>query len=334
LTADLKRRLVFGITLSFAVFVGLLLYGDIREISRLLRDFEWRLMPAIFGLTLLNYLLRGARFHYYLGQIGVRNISLWTSLRVFVGGFSLTLTPGKVGELIRLYWLKNICNADPARVAPSILVDRVIDGLAMAVLATVGLLAYPQYWPLVAGIMLMLLSGVVIIQIRPLAYWFLNLGEKLPLVSRFVHHLHAIYESAYELLRPKNFLAGLFIGLLAWTAEGVAFYLVLVGLGVPESGQLMLLAIFTLSVGSIIGGLSSLPGGLGATEASMAGILQAVVGLSEQVAATATLIIRFFTMWSGVGLGVLVVIIWRNMLFGVSGPAENLGAESRYPEVG
>jgi len=297
-------------------FIGLLLYGDIREIGRLLQEFRWKLLPAIFGLTVLNYTLRGLRFHYYLRQIGVKNISLWASIRVFVGGFSLTLTPGKLGELVRLLWLKNIANADPARTAPSIIVDRVIDGMAMAILALLGILAYPQYWPVVAGIMSILVLGVIVVQIRPLAYWILGLGQKLPLISGIAHHLYSLYESTYELLRFKNLIIGLTVGLLAWTAEGVAFYLVLVGLGVPESFELALLSVFTLAVGSLIGGASSLPGGLGAAEISMAGILQTVVGLSEQVAATATLLIRFFTLWSGVGLGVLIVIIWRKMLFG------------------
>ncbi|RMF01086.1 MAG: UPF0104 family protein [Chloroflexi bacterium] len=324
MTTDVKRRMALGAALAVLVLIGLLLYGDIREMSRLVQEFDWRLMPAIFGLTVLNYALRSVRFHYYLREVGVRNISLWTSIRVFIGGFSLTLTPGKVGELIRLLWLKNIANANPATAAPSIVVDRVIDGLAMALLAALGLLAYPQYWPAVGFIMTVLLVGVVVVQIRPLALWLLALGERLPLVSKIAHHLHALYESTYQLLRPKNFLVGLGVGLLAWIAEGLAFYWVLVGLGVPEAMQVALLSIFTLAVGSLIGGASSLPGGLGATEASMTGILQVVLGLSEAMAATATLIIRFFTLWSGVGLGVLIVLIWRKMLFGYGNNQPNV----------
>lgn len=323
MATHLKQKLALGIGLAVLVFIGLLLYGDVRAISRLLQNFDWRWLPVIFGLTVLNYALRGVRFHYYLRQVGVRNISLWTSLRVFIGGFALTLTPGKLGELIRVYWLKNICQANPAGVAPPILIDRVIDGLAMAILAGLGLLAYPQYWPLVAGIMLALLAAVVVVQIRPLAGRLLDWGERLPLAAKFAHHLRALYESAYQLLRPQTFLAGLAIGLLAWAAQGVAFYLVLAGLGAPgEPLRLALLAVFTLAIGSLLGGASSLPGGLGAAEISMTGILQTVVGLNEQTAAAATLLIRFFTLWAGVGLGVLIALIWRNFLFGFGPPAD------------
>ena len=76
-----------------------------------------------------------------------------------------------------------------------------------------------------------------------------------------------------------------------------------------------------------------MPGGLGATEISMTGILQGVVGISAGIAATAVLMIRFFTLWSGIGLGVLVVIIWRKTLFGSPKVVQNADQEVD-PELG
>jgi uncharacterized protein (TIRG00374 family) len=317
LITNLRRKLAVGLGLGFAVFIGLVLYGDIQEISALLKTFRWELIPAILGLTLINYFLRGLRFHYYLYQIGVKNISLWTSLRVFIGGFSLTITPGKIGELIRVFWLKNLVGADPVHTAPSTVVDRIADGLAMAILAALAALVYPQYRVAVLLILGVILGGVIISQVRPLAIWSLNVGEKLPFISRFIHHLRTLYETTYELLRFKNLVIGVGIGLISWSAEGVAFYLVLIGLGLPPAFNLVLLANFTLALGSILGGVSSLPGGLGAAEATMTGMLQALIGLPGNVAATATLLIRFFTLWFGVSLGIVTVLIWRRILFGI-----------------
>lgn len=314
--ANLRQKLLIGFGLGFAVFLGLVLYGDVREVGKLLQDFQWGLLPAILGLTLVNYILRGIRFHYYLRQIGINNVSLWASFRVFIGGFSLTITPAKAGELIRVLWLKNMVGADPIRAAPSTLVDRIVDGLAMAMLASLGALVYPQYRTAVILLLTIILAVIVISQIRPLALWLLKLGEHLPLVSRFVHSLHKLYENTYELLRLKNLLVGVGIGLVSWSAEGLAFYLVLLGLGLPGSFELILLANFTLALSSLLGGLSSLPGGLGAAEATMAGMLGVLIGLPENVAITATLLIRFFTLWFGVGLGILTVAIWHKLFFG------------------
>lgn len=316
MSQNLYRKLAIGFGLGFVVFLGLILYGDIRAVSSLLRGFRWQLMPAILGLTLVNYILRGMRFHYYVRQLGVHHISLWTSFRVFLGGFALTVTPGKVGELIRVVWLKNITGADPVSMAPATIVDRIVDGLAMALLALAGGLIYPQYRPIVLVILSVIIGGVVISQIRPLALWLLKRGETLPLIDRVAHHLHTLYENTYQLLRFKNLTIGTAIGLVSWSSEGVAFYLVLVGLQVSGSVEVALLAIFALALGSILGGVSSLPGGLGAAEATMTGILRLLMGLSQEVAATGTLLIRFFTLWFAVGLGFVVVIIWRNLLFG------------------
>lgn len=313
---NLRRKLVIGFGLGFTVFLGLILYADIQEVGYLLQRFRWNLLPAILGLTLINYLLRGARFHYYLRQLDVYNVSFWTSLRVFIGGFALTLTPGKVGELIRVLWLKDMAGVDPVRVAPSTLVDRIVDGLVMAILASLGALIYPQYRLAVMLILSIIVGVIIISQIRPLVLWLLNLGEHLPLVSRFVHALRTLYENTYELLRLKSLLVGVGIGLISWSAEGLAFYLILVGLNITGSFNLVLLANLSLALSSILGGISSLPGGLGATEASMTGMLQVLLGLPENAATTATLFIRFCTLWFGVGLGVLTVAIWRRLLFG------------------
>lgn len=311
----LKRKLLIGFGLGFAVFAGLILYADLREVTHLLKGFQWQLLPAILGLTLVNYFLRGLRFHYYLGQIGVKNITVWTSMRIFIGGFALTLTPGKVGELIRVVWLKNLTGADPVKVAPSTIVDRIVDGLAMAILALFGAMVYPHYRWAVFVILGVIIGGVAISQIRPLALWLLRQAARLPLAPKFVPPLHALYDNTYELLRFKNLLVGLGIGLISWSCEGLAFYLVLRGLDVPNSFQLVLLANFTLALSSILGGVSSMPGGLGAAEASMTGMLQVMSGLPENLAATATLLIRFFTLWFGVSLGALTMLIWRNLLF-------------------
>jgi uncharacterized membrane protein YbhN (UPF0104 family) len=59
-----------------------------------------------------------------------------------------------------------------------------------------------------------------------------------------------------------------------------------------------------------------MPGGLVAAEATMTLLVQTLVGVPETLAVTATLLIRFFTLWFGVSLGVLTVIIWRKLLFG------------------
>ncbi|HEY85588.1 MAG TPA: flippase-like domain-containing protein [Chloroflexi bacterium] len=312
----LQGKLIFGFILAFAVFIGLGIYADFRVMLRLLQGFRWMLLPVILSLTIFNYALRFSKWHYYLRQIGVKNLSWWADLRVYVGGFAFSLTPGKVGELVRLSWLKNLADVHPAKTAPVAVAERLTDGMAMVLIALLSGFIYPQYWPVLLSIGVILLGAVIVIQFRSLALWMLNLGEKILLVSKIIHHLHTLYESAYELLGWRNLLVAVGLGTTAWLSQGVAFYLVLLGLGVSPSPDMLILAIFILAFSTVAGGASGVPGGLGVTEGGLTGMLILLAALPADLAATATLLIRFCTMWLGVTLGLAVVLVWRKFLFG------------------
>ena len=77
------------------VILGVALFADLRQVASNLAGFEWGLAPLILLCTLFNYTLRFFKWHYYLGLIGVRDLSLKESARLFVGGFPLAGTPGQ-----------------------------------------------------------------------------------------------------------------------------------------------------------------------------------------------------------------------------------------------
>jgi uncharacterized membrane protein YbhN (UPF0104 family) len=74
------------------------------------------------------------------------------------------------------------------------------------------------------------------------------------------------------------------------------------------------MAVFILSFSTVIGAVSALPGGLGAAEASIAGMLTLLMSLPKGIATAATLLIRFATLWFGVGIGLVVWFFSRQLL--------------------
>lgn len=321
LVNQIHNKLLPGFILGLGVFVALGLYADFTAIYRLLWTFDWTLVPAILVLTAANYGLRFVKWHYYLHQIGIEGVPVWDNLRIFLGGFGLSLTPGKSGELVKSVWLRNRTGVHPAKTAPMILAERLSDGIAMVLLALLGGALYPPYRPAVAVVGSLLVAVVIAIQTRRLANLVLRIGERTPLVSRFTHHLQLLYESAQELLNGRNLAVAVGLGCVAWGIEGIAFYLILVGLGLSPSPSLVLLAISVLSLALIAGGVSGMPGGLGVTEGGLTGLLLFTAAAPEGVAATATLLVRFCVLWLGVITGVIVILIWRRFLFS-SHPAE------------
>jgi uncharacterized protein (TIRG00374 family) len=311
---DLRNRLLTGLALGFVVILGLALLGDVREVRSHLFEFNWALTPLILLGTLFNYTLRFIKWHFFLGQIGIRDLRWTRSLQLFVAGFPLAVTPGKVGEALKGVWLNRECGTPVARGVTVVLAERVSDGLAVLLLSSLGVIAYPRYWPAFATVLGLLLLGILVSQIRPVALWLLGLLERIPLIKRIQHHLLEFYEGAYSLFRPRSTLISVGLGTTAWFGEGVSMYLVLLGLGVSPGGETLGLAIFVLAFSTIIGAVSALPGGLGAAELSIAGMLALTLGLEASTAAAATLLIRLGTLWFGVSLGLVVWVFSRDLL--------------------
>ena len=187
-----------------------------------------------------------------------------------------------------------------------VVAERISDGLAVLLLSTLGVIAYPKYWPAFLVVLIGILGVIVISQVRSVALWMLGLLEKIPVVKKMAHNLKEFYEGSYALFRPKSTLLAVGLGMVSWLGEGVGFYFLLLGLGLTPSIQLFSLAVFTLSFSTVVGAVSALPGGLGAAEASIAGMLTLLGGMDPAIAASATVLIRLATLWFGVGLGLIV----------------------------
>lgn len=312
--SPISRRLIFGLLLGFAVFVGLILVGDIRQVGSEVRSFPWQIMPAVLGLTLWNYLLRFIKWHYFLKQVKVPHIPVLESARLFVAGFPLAVTPGKVGETLKGVWLNQMTGFPTAMGVSVVLAERISDGLAMLILSAVGVIAYRRYWPAFAIVLGLLLGAVIISQIRPLAQYLISWGPRLPLVRRFASSINDFYEGTFTLFRPWTTFVSVSLGTISWLAEGVGFYLILLGLGVAPGVGTLSIAIFVLSFSTVIGAISALPGGLLATDASIVGMLVLLLDMDANTAAAATLLIRFATLWFGVGIGFITWFFSRDLL--------------------
>ncbi len=312
---NIRQRVLTGLVIGFVVIVALLLVADARQLSGHVESFPLVLIPAILAGTLINYALRFVKWHYYLGQVDMPPIGARRSARIFLAGFPLAVTPGKVGEAMKAVWLHQATGAPVARGVPVVLAERVSDGLAMLVLSTLGILAFPRYLPAFLAALAFLIALILVLQTRPLALRLLSIMERLPLVERFAHDLHEFYDGAYQLFRPKPNLIAVLLGTIAWTGEGIATYLVLLGLGVEPGWRTLTLAVFVLALSTIVGALSALPGGLGASEITMAGMFTFVLGMSTAQAAAATLLVRLLTLWFGVATGFAAWAVWRRELF-------------------
>lgn len=317
---QLRGKIVLSLVFGVLVIAALSLFADVQKLSVTLRGFQWWLLPAILGLTLFNYALRFLKWQYYLRLIKVRGLSTSDSFGIFFSAFTMVMTPGKVGEVLKSYLLRRTAGTPIAVSAPIILAERMTDGIAMVILAALGLANTRLGWPVLVITLVAALGATTIVQHRPTAERLLTMGERLGPLGPRIHHVRNFYESSYELLRPRPFALAVLCGLVSWAGECLAFYLVLLGLGLPGSFALLITATSILALATLIGSASMLPGGLGVADASIAFLLTLTVAappMTNDIAVAASLLIRFATLWFGVALGAIVVVRYRHLFSGI-----------------
>ena len=301
-TGRLGRRIALGLAAGFVVLLVLSLVADLGDVADALADFHLRYIPAILGLTLLNYLLRFAKWHYYLRILDIRP-GLRDSTLVFASGLSMSITPAKLGEVLKAYLLHRLHGTDISRTVPIVLAERLTDIFGLLALATLSFSALRLGSAVLLAVVVALAGLLILVQSRAAVYWLLDRLERIPRCARLGNSVRQGYEAAYLLFRPVSLAVAIPLSIVSWGFECVALYYVLQGFGVPGS---LALSSFAFSFSSLAGAVSMVPGGLGVAEGSMAGLL--VLGhIPAAQAAGATAIIRLGTLWFGVALGVVAL---------------------------
>ncbi len=311
-----RKGILIGLALGFGVVIVTMLLSDLGELARQALSFPWVLMIPALALRVVNWILRFAKWHFYLGVVGVHGIRLADSAAVFVSGFVLALSPGKLAEALKSVVLKSLTGAPIARTLPVVAAERLSDGLAVIILlaVSIGALAAEEYWPVVFGSLAALALLIAVIQVRPLCLWLLAGAARLPLLRRFAGPLRDFYVSSYEIVRWRNLVIAVGLGMVANFLDGVGVYLILLGLGQPAGMVTFFQALMVISLSVVVGSLSALPGGLGAADFSIGVTLRAIAGLDVAAAGLATLLARFVQLWWGVIAGMITGFVYRDRL--------------------
>ncbi len=329
----LLPRVLLGLASGVAIYVGVSIWADAREVARALRSFDWWWAVAALALALANYLVRFLRWQYYLRVLGLQ-VPVGESFLVFFAGFALTVTPGKLGEAVKSFLLRQSRAIPVARTVPIVLAERFTDLAGLLLLAAVGVFTFDVDRRFLGAGTALVGFGFLAISLDPVARPVLRLAGRLPGIRGLAPKLDELYQSTSELLRPGPLGMAVLLSIVSWTFECVAFYLVVGGFDGASVG--MQAAIFIYASMTIAGALSFLPGGLGVTEAGMLALLAKLgAGTGRGVAAAATFVTRLCTLWFAVALGLLAVYLFfrqrrvRPASAAEAPVADSTGADSR-----
>ena len=307
--SQMFRRALIGIALGVLLYAGAVLYLDAERVGAALEGYEWSALVVALALSSANYALRFAKWELCLKWLGIREqgegnapeLTRGRSALIYLAGLSMSVTPGKVGEVLRSVLLRGSDGVSGSRTAPIVVADRLTDLIALVVLSLVGIAQNRDLLPVVAAVLLVVMGAVVLLGSPRL------LRAALALVARrglegVASRAEKIVDSSSVLLQIRPLLLLSAISVLGWGLECLGYYWILKGFAGVDAEPLVCL--FLWSSTTLIGAVSFLPGGLGATEGSLAVLVTRMVGgVTTPIALASTLLIRACTLWFAVLIG-------------------------------
>lgn len=314
----LLKRLLIGVVLGAGVYAAVAIYVGVEQLGRSLASFDLWLLAPVLALTFTNYLLRYAKWSLYLKTLQI-GVPAALNLVIFLGGLSMTVTPGKIGELLKAYLLRESRGIPMARTTPVVIAERVTDLIALVLLMLCGFFVFRRYQVVLLVVGGALCVFLAVVSSRRLSMGVLGMLARLPGLRRLGSKLEEFYDSTAALFAVTPLLAATLLSIAAWFCECLGFYLVLGGL--PRTVVPLLLAVFIYAA-TTLGGVVT-PGGLGVTDGGMTALLSLTASLTPAAAGAATMIIRLCTLWFAVLVGVVALLIFRRRV----GLADELEAE-------
>jgi len=304
------RRLLLGVLLGVLLYGAAVAYIGYQRVHVALASFHWSAFAAALGLASLNYCLRFGKWQYYLRRLGVTGVPAGESALVFLSGFVLTITPGKLGEVFKSAVLARTHGVPAERTAPIVVAERLTDVIAIVIWVVVGSTGFQggSYWA-VLGALAVGVGLLCILWERPLRTLLARLEQGR--WARWGPKLASAYASLRVVASPSALVRPALLSPVGWALEGVALHVLLVGFGHAPA---LSFSLFFYATATLAGALVPVPGGLGVTEAMIHQQLVSIAGAPEPVAAASMILIRLATLWWAVLVG-FCALGWLRLRF-------------------
>jgi uncharacterized protein (TIRG00374 family) len=302
----LKQRVLVSIVIAGVVYLGFTIYADFAQVVNAFSRFNWLLLPLLLLLSFLNYFTRFLKWDYYLSLVRVK-INKFDSLSIFLSGLIMSVTPAKLGEVLKSVLVKEVTGEPISKTAPIIVAERITDFLSLLIISIVGAYLFEYGGKVTIIIAVFFIMLILIISNKKIALPIINFSEKIPFIKKYILNIHSAYESSYQLLKPKPLILMTLLSLISWGFECLGYYIILLNFDVNFG---FLWASFSYGFSTIVGAISMLPGGLGLTEGSLTFLL-VQKGVPMDISVTTTFIIRVVTLWFAVFVGIISMTFYQ-----------------------
>lgn len=305
----MKRRLadlaLFVIAIS--LLSGLILHSNPAAIAGTLSKADLLFVLPALAITTLVIGVKIVRWKILLKSIGIGLGSEQIAQPYMASLFVSNITPGRVGEPIRSYYLKKSLGHHISKTLPTVVMERVMDLSVVVLFCLFGLfyLSSISNPVLLAGIGVIVLGLVVVTGISLDRKIFNTVLKGSYIILKFVPSIKKLtpkferiannFHSGFLLASKSNEVPKLLlITLFAWFLEFSIIKLSFLSIGV-NLGYPLILSVASLS--TIVSLLTLLPGNIGSFEAASAILMtQALPSMDLATATSGILVYRFSSL--------------------------------------
>jgi glycosyltransferase 2 family protein len=309
----LKKKILISLAFGGLIYLGFTIYGDFDQVAMVFEKFDWFILPLVLVLSLLNYFTRFLKWDYYLSILNVK-VKKIDSLSIFMSGLIMSVTPGKMGELLKSYLVKEITGVSVSKTAPVIFAERITDFVSLILIGLTGAYIYGYGGEITLAVGIFFVIVLIIIGNKKLALPIIGLAEKINFLKKHLVNIHNAYESSFQLLQPRPLFNMILLSLVGWFFECLGYHIILSNFGVENS---LMWASFSYALATIAGSITMLPGGLGVTEGSLTFLL-IKYGASKEIAVASTFLVRVVTLWFAVLVGIVSVTFYQRRFGNIS----------------
>lgn len=308
-----------SLILGAIAILGLLLMGGMENVGRNFAACRWQFIGLALGLAFFGNTLRFLKRAITLRVSGIKGISFLNSIQLFMASLPLDAAPGRVGDSYNSLWLFRLAGQPTNRSSSIYLLEQISDNLSIFVLTTFGVIAYPAFWPFFVLVLLLFTIATIFLRVKHRDTQMATMSERLPVYKQLFRDLHSCIDAHPALFSSSHLALTFLLGVVSRASEGAVLFFILIGLGLTPTLPLAAASILVYAFTASIANVTSIPGGMGVVEASMALLLTILFNIHPGTAVAATLLFRLSTFWINLGVGLLIWSISGKKLGMLSG---------------
>ena len=252
------------------VYAILVFLGDINSIKKNIEKFDWKYLLFAVGFFSIAIGVRIMRWNFWFEKIGP-NVPFKIRTIFYLSGYAFLMSPARIGEAIRSYFIKRDYEITQSRTVPLVLVERFYDLVGFVILISIAIIFVPHFRSTLVILLSFITIAFILSQNKKLITKILSKLSKIKFLSKFAPNAEESANTLYEMLHVSTFIRSSLISALSVFLDILGAFMIILGVGIdidlPRS-------ILVISSSVVVGALSFIPGGLGVQEGGMIGLLK------------------------------------------------------------